>query len=72
MTLLSSFFGKIGERFSFKKKPESQDDNTTSSESFVNEVMEAVMAGENGPPTQDPVHNVTDEDTLMELFGQFS
>ena len=33
--------GKIGEQYSFKKELESQHENTTSSESSVNEVMEA-------------------------------
>ena len=59
------------ERYSFKK-PESQHQNTTSSESSVNKVMETVMAGENDPSKQDPVCNITDEDGLMELFYQFS
>ena len=30
------------------------------------------MAGENDPSSQDPVHNVTDKDGLMELFDHFS
>ena len=34
--------------------------------------MEAMMAGENDPSNQDPVHNVTYENGLMELFDQFS
>ena len=66
------FLGKIGERYRFKKNPESHHENTTSSESSVNKVMEAMMAGDNDPSTQDPVWNVTDEDGLLELFDQFS
>ena len=69
---MKCFSGKIGEGYSFEKKPESQHGNTTSSESSVNEVMEAVMAGENDPSTQDPVCNVTQEDDVMELFDQCS
>ena len=34
--------------------------------------METIMAGENDPSTQDPTDNVTDEDSLIELFSQFS
>ena len=65
------FLGTIGERYSFKK-PGSQHENTTSSESSVHEVIEAVMACKDDPSTQDPVCNVTDADSLMELFDQFS
>ena len=64
--------GKIGEGYSFKKKPESQHENTTSWESSVNVVMEAVVACEDHPLTHDPVCNVADEDALMELYDQFS
>ena len=70
-TINKCFLGKIGERYSFKK-PESQHDNTSSSESSMNEVMEAAMAHEDDASTKDPVHNVTDEEGLMELFDQFS
>ena len=66
------FLDEIGERNSFKKMPKSYCENKASSESSVNEVMEAVIAGENDPSTKDPFHNVTDENGLMELFDQFS
>ena len=52
--------GKIGEKYSFKKKSHSQHDNSISTEPSVNEVMETIMAGKNDPATQDPVGNVTD------------
>ena len=66
------FWVKIGERYNFKKKLESQHEKTTSSELSVNKVMETMMAGENDPSTQDPVSNITDEHSLVELFDQFS
>ena len=59
---IKCFLGKIGERYSFKKKPESQHERTTSSEASLNEVTVAVMAHEDDPSTKDLVHNVTDED----------
>ena len=34
--------------------------------------MEAVMAAENDSSTQNPFCNITDEDGLMKLFGQFA
>ena len=64
--------GKIGERSNFKKKLKMQHENITSSEPSVNVEIEAVMAGENDPSTQDPVLSVADEDDLIELFDQFS
>ena len=69
---MKCFLGKLGERYSFRKKLESQHENTASSASAVNEVMEAVMACEDDPSVQDPVCNITDEDGSMELFDQFS
>ena len=66
------FFDKLGERYSFKKKPKTQNDSTPSSEESVNEVMQAVMTWENDPIIQDSVHNAIDEDGLMEVFNQFS
>ena len=69
---IKCFWGRIGDRYSFQKKPESQHDNRASSGSSVNDVMEAKMAGENDPSTQDSVCNVTNEDGLMELFDWFT
>ena len=66
---LKCFLGKIGEKYSFRKKSESQHEKSTSSESSVNEVM---MAGENNLSTWDPASIVTDGDGLMELFNQLS
>ena len=71
-TIKCIFFGKFGERYSFKKKLESQHESTTSSDISVNDVMEAVIAHEVDALTKDPVCNATDEDGLMELFDQFS
>ena len=34
--------------------------------------METIMVGENDPSIQDQIGNVIDEDSLMELFNQFS
>ena len=70
--IIKHFLGKIGERYNLKKKADSQHENITSSKSSVNEVMEAVKAGENDSSTQGPFHKVTDEDDLMKLFYQFS
>ena len=64
--------GKTGKRYSFMKKPEGKYKNTTSLELSLNEVMEAVMTGENDFSSQDVVCIVTDEHDLMELFDQFS
>ena len=64
--------GKIGQRYSFKKKLDNQHDKTISRKPSVNEVMETIMAGENDPSTQDPIGHVADEDGLMEPFDQFS
>ena len=64
--------GKIGEKYSFKKKLDSQHEKKISTEPSVNEVMEAVIAGENDPSTHNPTGNATYEDDLMELLGQFS
>ena len=72
LTPSNAFWGKIGERYSFRKKLESQHESTTSSEASVNEVMEALMAHEDDPVTKDSVHNATDEDALIKLFDQFS
>ena len=55
---IKHFLGKIGDRYSFKKKLESQHENTTLSDSSVNEVMKAVMTCEDDPSTQDPVCSV--------------
>ena len=33
--------------------------------------MKTIMAGENDQSSQNPDGNVTDEDSLMELFDQF-
>ena len=63
---------KIEEKYSFKKKLESQHEKTTSSESSVNEIIKTMLAGENDPSTQDPASNVTDETALIELFNQFT
>ena len=43
-----------------------------SSESSVHEVMETIMADKNEPSNVDPTSNATDEDSLVELFDQFS
>ena len=69
---ITQVLGKIGDRYSFKKKPESQHENTTSSESSANKGMEVMMAGKNESSTQNQNDNITDEDGLMELFGQSS
>ena len=69
--IIKYFLDKIEESYSFKKKSDSQQEKTTSSESPVNKVMETIMAGENDPSTQNPVGNVTDEDGLMDLFNLF-
>ena len=69
---IKCFLAKIGERYSFKKKQDSQIKQKTSTESSVNEVMETIMADENEPSTQDPTGNVTDEDSLVGLYDQFS
>ena len=72
LTPSKCFLGKLGDRYSFKKKQETQHDGTPSSVASVNDIMEAVMVWENNPSTQDSVQNATDEDGLMELFDQFS
>ena len=64
--------GKRGERYSFKKKSESKQESTTSSEASVDEVMEAVMACEDEYLTQEPVHSTTDEDGWIKLFYKVS
>ena len=63
---------EIRERYSFKMKLDSKHDKTISTEPSVNEVMETIMAGETDPSTQDPIDHVTDENSLMKLFDQFS
>ena len=60
--------GKIGERYSFKRKSDSQHGNQISIEPSINKVMETLMLDKNNPSTQDPICNVTDEDGLMKLF----
>ena len=69
---IKCFSGRVGERYSFKKKLDSQHRKTTSSESSVNEVMETIISGENDPSTQDSVGNVTDEDGLIKLLDLYS
>ena len=59
------FLAKIGERYSFKKKSDSQHENPISTEWSVNEVMEIVLGGKNVPSTRTHL-----EDGLMELFDQ--
>ena len=61
--------GKLGDRYSFKKKSDIQQENPISA---INNVVETIMADENGPFAQDPIGNATDEDSLMELFDQFA
>ena len=68
---MKCILGKIGQSYSFKKKLERWHGNKPLSESSLNKVMEAIMAGENDPSIQDPVHNTTEEDGVMELFHQF-
>ena len=65
------FLDKIGERYSFKKKLETQHDSATSSKESVNEVREVVMTHKNNPTTQDSVYNAVDKDGLIKLFDQF-
>ena len=66
------FFDKLGEKYSFKKKLESQCDITPSSKEYVNEVIQALMAWENDPLIQDLAQSVAGEDGLMEPFDQCS
>ena len=63
--------GKIGERYSFKKKLDSQVEKKISRKSSVDEVMETILADENDPSTSDPLDKTSDKDGLMELFDQF-
>ena len=70
--IIKCVLGKIGDRYSFIKKPDSQVEKKNSTESFINEVIEIIMADENEPYTQHLLHNVSHEDGLMKLFGQFS
>ena len=44
---IKSFLSKIGERYSFIRKLESQVEKKISTESSVNKVMETIMADEN-------------------------
>ena len=69
---IKCFLDKIGERYSFNKKPDSQVEKKMSPGPSVNEVMETIMKDENEPSTQDQFGNATDEDGLMELFDQIS
>ena len=66
------FWGKIGERYSFKEKLDSQHENPILAELSVNEVMETIMAGKNDPSTWDPTGNVTDKDNLRDCSRLFS
>ena len=69
---IKCFLGKLGEKYSFKKKLESQHDSTPLVEESVNEIVQAVMALENDPLTQDLAYSAAGEDGLMELFDQFT
>ena len=42
--IIKHFLGKLGEKYSFKKKLHTQHDSTPSAEEYVHEVMQAVMA----------------------------
>ena len=56
---------KLGERYP-------QHDIVSSSEEFVNEVVQAAMTQENNLLAHDSSHHAAGEDDLMELFNQFA
>ena len=58
---IKHFLGKIGEKYSFKKKSNNHG-SPKSPESTVNEVMESITTNENYPASQEPMSNATDED----------
>ena len=68
---IKCFAGKIGEKNSFKKKPDGKIEKKILTEPSVNKILETIMADENESSTQDQINNVTDEDNLMELLNQF-
>ena len=55
---IKHFLSKLGEQYSFQKKPETQHDSASSSEESVNEVVQAVMAWKNDPLTQNLAQRV--------------
>ena len=70
--IIKCFWDKMGERYSFRRKPDSQIEKKILTEPSVNEVIEAIMVDENEHSTQDQTGNARGEDSLMELFDQFS
>ena len=62
---IKHFSRKIGERYNFKKKLDSQHENPISTEPSVYEVPETIMAGENDPSIQEEIGSTTEEYDLM-------
>ena len=68
---IKHFIGKIGEKYSFKKKSNHQE-NPKLLETTVNKVMESIITNENHSASEEPISDATDEDDLMKLFNQLS
>ena len=68
---IKCFIGKIGGKYSFKKKSNNQEIKIPQ-ETTVNEVMESIMTNGHYPASEEPISDVTDEDDLMKLFDQLS
>ena len=66
------FITKIGEKHSFKKKSNSQNESPESPETTINEVMESITINKNYSATQELTSNETDDNDLIKLFDQFS
>ena len=69
---IKCFLGQMGEKYSFKKKSNSQHEIPKLPEPTLNEVMESITTNEDYSTTQEPRSNATNEDNLMKLFNQFS
>ena len=65
------FKGKIGEKYSFKKILNNQE-NPKSPEQTIDEVMETIVTNKNYPASEELINDVTDIDNLMKLFDLFS
>ena len=59
---ITCFIGQIGEKYSFKKKPNNQK-NPKLGQPTINEVMESTTTNGNCPACEEPLTNATDKMT---------
>ena len=64
---IKCFYGKMGEKSSFKKKTNNLHESLESPEATVNDIMESITMKENYPTSQEPKSDSTVEDKLISV-----